>query len=157
MEKYAVQPICYEQDYDSVNKRFNTIERYVSFNLYNKETLAYIVSKCFVVDSSHSLYRVVFSYNPKFGFIYSAPVYDKYRDIYLNSYITSTIYDTYEEALDSCDKKNLELLNKKVLESEEDYETAYKNEKRKIEDIRYKLDSLLRETNGLEVSKIRVR
>ena len=156
VEKYAVQPICYDQSIESIYNRLFTIERHVFSNLYHFEPLAYIVSKCFVVESRGNLHRVVFAYNPKYGFVYNAPVFDKDRNIFLNSYVTSNVYDAYEDALDECDKKNSMLIDRKVLESrEEDYETAYKNEKMKVENLRFTLDSYLRETNGLETSHTR--
>ena len=50
------------------------------------------------------------------------------------------------------------LIDKKVQKSqEENYETAYKNEKMKVESIRSVLDSSLRATNGLEENKTRTR
>ena len=150
VEKYAVQPICFDQDIKSIYKRFYDIERYVSRNLYRSDPFAFIVSKCFVVDHCGPSCTVVFSYNPKYGIIYDAPVFDENRNMFLNSYVTSTVYDTYEEALDECDKKNSMLINIKALASKEDYETAYKKEKMKVELVRYALDSLLSGTNGLD-------
>ncbi len=157
VEKYAVQPICYDQSIESIYKRLFTIEKHVFSNLYHLDPLAFIVSKCFVVESFGGLHRVVFAYNPKYGFVYNAPVFDETRNIFLNSYVTSNVYDTYKEALDECDKKNSMLIDIKVLESQEDYETAYKNEKRKVENIRRTLDSSLRVTNNLEEKKARAR
>lgn len=158
VEKYAVQPICYDQSIESIYKRLFTIERHVFSNLYRSDPLAFIASKCFVVESFGNLHRVVFAYNPKYGFVYNAPVFDESRNIFLNSYVTSNIYDTYEEALNECEKKNSMLIDKKVQKSqEENYETAYKNEKMKVESIRSVLDSSLRATNGLEENKTRTR
>ena len=158
IEKYTLQPICYDQSHESLNKRLYTIEKSISTNLYNGETLAYIISKCYVVDSFGSFYKVVFPYNPKYGFVNNTPFFDEDKKVFINSFLTSTIYDTYEDALDDCYEKNLELLKEKVLKSnEEDYEIAYRTEKIKIEFIRLKLDSLLRETNGLEVGRGRFR
>lgn len=156
VEKYAVQPICYDQSIESIYNRIYTLERHVFSNLYHLEPLAYIVSKCFVVESHEGLYRVVFTYNPKYGFVYDAPVFDKDRNIFLNSYVTSKVYDTYEEALEECDEKNSMLIDRKVIESqEEDYKVAYKNEKIKVENLRFTLDSRLRETNGLDIGHTR--
>lgn len=157
VEKYAVQPICYDQSIESIYKRLFTIEKHVFSNLYHLDPLAFIASKCFVVESYGNLHRVVFAYNPKYGFVYNEPVFDETRNIFLNSYVTSKVYDTYEEALNQCNKDNAMLIDIKTLESQEDYETAYKNEKMKVEKIRFALDSSLRRINGLEENKIRAR
>ncbi len=119
-------------------------------------TLAFVVSKCFVMESNESSYKVIFPFKNLRELIDYIQMPDK-DNFHLEAHsfeIVSTIYDSYEMACHEKEEKNQELLNNGGF-FKEIMEKTSNSEKLKMMQSLCKIfeDSILRYTDDLLARK----